>query len=147
MKKQESPGFSRGEHVNDWTKYSVVRDKVGDLWVNVADDLWSGYGDFPGDELEIRFGPLTPVLDADGLPVVRTVGDLTALDALPVGSVVMEGSSGAPLPGPFGIPVMPGVFHRFPDGWHVVSGHGVGTPEFDLGPLTVLHTPCEVLDD
>ena len=82
----------------------------------------------------------------DELPIVRTVGDLTALDALPVGSVVMEGSSGAPIRvGPFGITVMPGVFHRFPDGWHVVSGHGVGTPEFDLGPLTVLHIPCEVL--
>ena len=89
---------------------------------------------------------LAAKLDADGLPVVRTVGDLIALDALPVGSVVMEGSSGAPLQvGPFGIPVMPGVFHRFPDGWHVVSGYGVRTPEFDLGPLAVLHIPCEVL--
>ena len=140
----------------DWTTCRVVRDRDGDLWgaPNSAalSGRWNRIGSAPlklraawSDELETAYGPLTPVLDADGLPVVRTVGDLTALDALPVGSVVMEGSSGAPVPGLLGIPVMPGVFHRFPDGWHVVSGHGVGTPEFDLGPVTVLHAPCEVL--
>jgi len=86
-------------------------------------------------------------LDPGTLSAVRTVGDLTALDALPVGSVVMEGPSGSPVSaGPFGITVMPGVFHRFPDGWHVVSGHGSHLPEFNLGPLAVLHVPpCEVL--
>lgn len=133
----------------DWRSCSVVRDGKGRLRTDdgpirglVGDGLVSAES---AAAYEHMLGPLTPVLDADGLPVVRTVGDLTALDALPVGSVVIEGSSGAPQSGPFGIPVMPGVFHRFPDGWHVVSGHGVGTPEFDLGPLTVLHTPCEVL--
>ena len=138
--------------MNDWTTCRVVRDRDGDLWFRGcdSDDLWTANTNYPdvfltADELHTAFGGLTPVLDADGLPVVRTVGDLTALDALPVGSVVMEGSSGAPVPGLLGIPVMPGVFHRFPDGWHVVSGHGVGTPEFDLGPVTVLHAPCEVL--
>lgn len=64
------------------------------------------------------------------------------LDALPVGSVVLEGSTGEPIPNGFlNLPVMPGVFHRFPDGWHVVAGHGVRLPEFDLGPLTVLYRP------
>lgn len=129
----------------DWKSCRVVQDKDGDLWTNYS-GMWHTpeMAPFSADILA-KYDP-TPVLDADGLPVVRTVGDLTALDALPVGSVVMEGSSGAPLRvGPFGIPVMPGVFHRFPDGWHVVSGHGVGTPEFDLGPLAVLHIPCEVL--
>ena len=67
------------------------------------------------------------------------------LDALPVGSVVMEGADGRPQnAGPFGIPimpVMPGVFHRFPDGWYVVAGHGHREPEFDLGTLTVLYRP------
>ena len=145
--------------MTDWRECLVVRDRENTLWGRdpwTTDDphqrRWIAVGSAGlgadgcyEDEIERRHGPLTPVLDADGLPVVTTVGDLTALDALPVGSVVMEGSSGAPVPGLLGIPVMPGVFHRFPDGWHVVSGHGVGTPEFDLGPVTVLHAPCEVL--
>lgn len=63
------------------------------------------------------------------------------LDALPVGSVVMEGPSGEPVDGFFGIKVMPGVFHRFPGGWYVVAGHGARMPEFDLGPLTTLYRP------
>ena len=64
------------------------------------------------------------------------------LDALPVGSVVMEGDSGEPFEWVVpGVQVMPGVFHRFPDGWYVVAGHGVRLSEFDLGPLTVLYRP------
>lgn len=72
----------------------------------------------------------------------RTVTTAEELDALPVGSVVMEllgdAAEGGPQPvGPFGIPVMPGVFHRFPDGWYVVAGHGVR--DDIILPATVLH--------
>jgi len=71
----------------------------------------------------------------------RKIADLIQLDALPVGSVVMEGPSGKPVPWFGGVSVMPGVFHRFPDGWHVVAGTGPHIPDLDLGPLTVLHIP------
>ncbi len=64
------------------------------------------------------------------------------LDALPVGSVVMEGASGEPFEWVVpGVQVMPGVFHRFPDGWYVVSGNGQRDPLFGLGFLTVLYRP------
>ena len=72
----------------------------------------------------------------------RKVATLAELDALPVGSVVMEGTNGSPIPW-LGrtVSVMPGVFHRFADGWYVVAGCGPREPEFDLGPLSVLHVP------
>ena len=73
----------------DWTTCSVVRDRDGDLWgaPNSAAlcGRWNRIGSAPlklraawSDELETAYAPLTPVLDADGQPVVRTVGDLTA---------------------------------------------------------------------
>ena len=69
----------------DWTTARVVRDRDGDLWFRGcdSDDLWTANTNYPdvflaADELHTAFGPLTPVLDADGQPVVRTVGDLTA---------------------------------------------------------------------
>jgi len=83
----------------------------------------------------------------DRTPYGPTVNNLDELDALPVGSVVLEGPTGAVIHGPLGIGAMPGVFHRFPDGWYVVAGYGIHEPQFDLGPLTVLHIPSEVLDD
>ena len=62
----------------DWTTCRVVRDRDGDLWTYFAGMWWySPETAFPTGKLE-RFGPLTPVLDAEGLPVVTTVGDLTA---------------------------------------------------------------------
>ena len=71
--------------MTDWTTCRVVRDRDGDLWFRGcdSDDLWTANTNYPDvflspDELGVAFGPLTPVLDADGLPVVRTVGDLTA---------------------------------------------------------------------
>ena len=78
-----------GQQVTDWRSYSVVQDKDGDLWgaPNSAalSGRWNRIGSAPlklraawSDELETAYGPLTPVLDADGLPVVHTVGDLTA---------------------------------------------------------------------
>ena len=71
--------------MTDWTTCRVERDRDGDLWCRGCDsaDLWTANTNYPDvflspDELGVAFGPLTPVLDADGLPVVRTVGDLTA---------------------------------------------------------------------
>ena len=71
--------------MTDWTTCRVVRDRDGDLWFRGcdSDDLWTANTNYPDvflspDELGVAFGPLTPVLDADGLPAVTTVGDLTA---------------------------------------------------------------------
>lgn len=75
--------YHRGmsEQLTDWTTCRVVRDGKGGLWT--GDGLIRG---LVGDGLvgaesaayEHALGPLVPVLDADGVPVVRTVGDLTA---------------------------------------------------------------------
>lgn len=69
--------------MNDWTTCRVVRDRDGDLWFRGcdSDDLWTANTNYPDvflttDEVLTVFGPLTPVLDADGLPVVHTVGEL-----------------------------------------------------------------------
>ena len=69
--------------MTDWTTCRVVRDRDGDLWFRGcdSDDLWTANTNYPDiflttDEVLTVFGPLTPVLDADGLPVVTTVGDL-----------------------------------------------------------------------
>ena len=68
----------------DWTTCRVVRDRDGDLWgrerggwnlITSGDtESWAPSDDFLAD----HYSPITPVLDADGLPVVHTVGDLTA---------------------------------------------------------------------
>ena len=62
--------------MTDWTTCRVVQDKDGDLWTNYA-GMWHTpeMAPFSADILA-KYDP-TPVLDADGLPVVRTVGDLT----------------------------------------------------------------------
>ena len=71
--------------MTDWTTCRVVRDRAGDLWFRGcdSDDLWTANTNYPDvflgpDEVVTVFGPLTPVLDANGLPAVTTVGDLTA---------------------------------------------------------------------
>lgn len=57
--------------------------------------------------------------------MTRKITTAAELDALPVGSVVVEGDHTTPDEGSFlGITTIPGVFHRFPDGWYVVAGHG-----------------------
>ena len=63
--------------MTDWRSCSVVRDRDGDLWTNYA-GMWHTpeMAPFSADILA-KYDP-TPVLDANGLPVVRTVGDLTA---------------------------------------------------------------------
>ena len=62
----------------DWTTCRVVRDRAGDLWFRIRGDMWFDGDVRIGSEGLGRYGPITPVLDADGLPVVHTVGDLTA---------------------------------------------------------------------
>ena len=65
--------------MTDWTTCRVVRDRDGDLWFRIRGDMWfDGDVRIGSEGLGSNYGPLTPVLDADGLPVVRTVGDLTA---------------------------------------------------------------------
>ena len=69
--------------MTDWTTCRVVRDRDGDLWFRGcdSDDLWTANTNYPDvflttDEALTVFGPLVPILDADGLPVVTTVSDL-----------------------------------------------------------------------
>ena len=93
---------------NDWTTARVVRDRDGRLWGRDATtfDSFARRWVLVGSDCESdgcyeesmvrRYGPLVPVLDADGLPVVRTVGDLTARN---VGrTVTVEGYTGELLP-------------------------------------------------
>ncbi len=70
----------------DWKECSVVRDREDLLWTNAYDEnladsggWWASViGSHTGEALDSWRGPIVPVLDADGLPVVTTVGDLTA---------------------------------------------------------------------
>ena len=57
----------------DWTTCRVVRDADGYLW-GPARGGWIhldrlSVATHTADEVDAKFGPLTPVLDADGLPV------------------------------------------------------------------------------
>lgn len=64
----------------DWTTCRVVRDRDGDLWFRGcdSDDLWTANTNYPDvflttDEVLTVFGPLAPVLNADGLPVWQPI--------------------------------------------------------------------------
>ena len=87
----------------DWMTCRVVRDCIGDLWFRGSEgadaDLWTANTNYPDvflspDELGVAFGPLTPVLDADGLPAVTTVGDLTARHQLARPRIRVAGREG-----------------------------------------------------
>lgn len=80
------------------------------------------------------------ILAAGWRPPARTVTTVEELDALAVGSVVFEGDHATPDDTGMGFSVMPGVFHRFPDGWYVVAGYG---PRDVPLPATVLWGPGE----
>ena len=71
----------RADLTADWTTCLVVRDRDGDLWTRDRAAGWRNrWRDYFAHDtwLDEDRGPLVPVLDADGLPVVATVGDLTA---------------------------------------------------------------------
>ena len=87
--------------MTDWTTCRVVRDRDGELWFRGcdSDDLWTANTNYPDvslgpDEVVTVFGPLTPVLDADGLPAVHTVGDLTARHQLARPRIRVAGREG-----------------------------------------------------
>ena len=124
----------------DWTTCRVVRDRDGDLWFRGcdSDDLWTANTNYPDiflttDEVLTVFGPLAPVLDADGLPVVTTVGDL--------GNVHLGRRIKYEGPGGYG---REGVYQgttadyleRDRCNMHVGGGYEAGVP---------LDTPCEVV--
>lgn len=131
---------------SDWTTARVVRDRDGRLWGRDATTFdsfarrWVRVGsDRESDgcyeeSMARRYGPLVPVLDADGLPVVRTVGDLTARHL--GGCVSVEGGQPAlliamrkPLPGELRVALF-------------VSTYGADPASTDYLPLD---TPCEVI--
>lgn len=80
------------------------------------------------------------ILAAGWRPPARTITTVEELDALAVGAVIMEGDHGTPDDTGWGFKTMPGVFHRFPDGWYVVAGIGERAPDL---PATVLWEPEE----
>ena len=89
----------------------------------------------------LNFEDLAEEIIAAGFHRDRTITTAEELDALPVGTVLMEGDHATPdevVPG--GLMTMPGVFHRFPDGWHVVAGDGARQVPL---PATVLWKPEE----
>ena len=69
----------------DWTTCRVVRDRDERLWMRYGTRSWES--EDPGEPdtntagLGSDYGPLTPVLDADGQPVVHTVCDLAEENA------------------------------------------------------------------
>ena len=127
--------------MTDWTTCRVVRDRAGDLWFRGcdSDDLWTANTNYPDvflttDEVLTVFGPLAPVLDADGLPVVHTVGDLTARH---IGKRVRVQRFEGVLSGIFATSVRPIILHIDDD----AGALWIVSPESEL----TLDTPCEVL--
>ena len=114
--------------MSDWRECRVVRDVDGGLWgcdTPGPKAYWTGSEiEVSSDRLDEWHGPLTPVLDADGLPVVRTVGDLAARH---VGRRVT-------------VPEGTGVLVRMLDGQVTVDLDG-------LRPWYPLDTPCELLPE
>ena len=126
--------------MNGWTTCRVARDRDGELWFRGcdSDDLWTANTNYPDvslgpDEVVTMFGPLMPVLDADGLPVVTTVGDL--------GNVHLGRRIKYEGPGGYGREgIYQGTTADYPErdrcNMHVGGGYEAGVP---------LDTPCEVV--
>ena len=126
--------------MTDWTTCRVVRDRDGDLWFRGcdSDDLWTANTNYPDvslttDEVLTVFGTLAPVLDADGLPVVHTVGDLRNVH---LGRrIKYEGPGGYGREGVYQ-GTTADYLERDRCNMHVGGGYEAGVP---------LDTPCEVL--
>ena len=109
---------------------TTPRDQLAEIIEDISSDEWRG------DWISVA----DAILAAGFRPPARVVTTVEELDALAVGTVVMEGDHGTPDDTGWGFKTMPGVFHRFPEGWHVVSGVGERVPDL---PATVLWEPEE----
>lgn len=111
---------------------TTPRDRLAQI---IYDTLNGQYGDFcmPDDAADA-------ILEAGWRPPARTITTLEELDALAVGSVVVDGDHTTPDDTGLGFSEMPGVFHRFLYEWYVVAGHG---PRDVPLPVTVLWEPEE----
>ena len=129
-----------------WTTCRVVRDRDGDLWGRSDGNWWSKLGYYwpMGDPEALQSTPSlaeydpTPVLDADGLPVVTTVGDLTARHLFGAATITYrtEGE------------ISTGVIERtipIPDGRLRLPMHAPGNRAAQWDDMLSLDTPCEVL--
>ena len=117
-----------------------TRDELADLITEFMEsDVPESVPD-KHEPLGIDYAVADAILAAGWRPPARIVTTVEELDALAVGTVVMEGDHGTPDDTGWGFKTMPGVFHRFPDGWHVVAGHGERAPDL---PATVLWEPEE----
>ena len=64
--------------MSDWRECRVVRDKDGGMWVGNG-GAWISWEEpeaVSDDWLRRYYGPLTPVLDADGHPVPELLADV-----------------------------------------------------------------------
>ena len=109
---------------------TTARDQLADIISRVA-TFEEGSWALPEDVADA-------IIAAGWRPPARVVTTVEELDALAMGTVIMEGDHGTPDDTGWGFKTMPGVFHRFPDGWHVVAG--IGEHASDL-PATVLWEP------
>lgn len=119
----------------DWTTCRVVRDCDGDLWGRDRDgwNLLTDSVSFVGSVAMMggTYGPLIPVLDANGQPVVTTVGDLTLRQVRHRPQILLRVGGDV------------GTLYVAPSGEYallVLNGQLMGR----LQPVT-LDTPCEVL--
>ena len=117
--------------MTDWTTCRVVRDRTGRL--RLVEDGTPVYSGEPTGAMDYEYdGPFTPVLDADGLPVVRTVGDLGNVH---LGRRIKYEGGGYGREG-----IYQGTTADYPErdrcNMHVGGGYEAGVP---------LDTPCEVL--
>lgn len=111
-----------------WQDALVVRDRLGQLRHAdgfLDEPIGSGLDPLEAAAFADTFGPLEPILGRTGLPIVTTVGDLTARH---IGRRVRVGS---------GVGVLTEIF---------TDGGRVGLMLDDLpGVLLALDTPVEVL--
>ena len=126
----------------DWTTCRVARGRDGRLWMRYGTRSWES--EDPGEQdtntagLGSNYGPITPVLDADGLPVVTTVGDLTARHLFGAATITYrtEGE------------ISTGVIERtipIPDGRLRLLMHAPGNRAAQWDAMLTLATHCEVL--
>ena len=121
--------------MTDWTTALVVRDRLGQL--RHAGGFLDGPIGSGLDPLEVAvfadtFGPMEPILGRTGLPVVTTVGDLTARH---IGKRVRVG----------GVEVVEGELVRIEFRPSRVAMTVVKPDGSRKYPRTGIDSPCEVL--